>query len=67
MPKYDQILRPLKIKKKLMKTRIMSTDIQPFLIQGPEPYPTENVIQYYAGIAANGAGIVTCRCGGMRN
>ena len=67
MLRYEHILTPMTIKKKLMKTRIMSTDIQPFLIQGPESFPTENVIQYYASIAANGAGIVTCRCGGLRD
>lgn len=67
MSQYPHILQPFKLKKKILKSRIMSNDIQPFLIQGPEPFPTENVIQYYAGIAANGAAIVTVRCGGLRD
>jgi len=64
---YPHMLSPLIIGNKVLKSRLMSTDIQPNYLQGPENHPTEAVMDYYAGIAADGAAIVTCRCGGLRD
>lgn len=67
MVNYMNLLSPLTVGKHVLKSRLMSTDIQPNFMQGPENYPSEGVIGYYSGIASDGAAIVTCRSGGLRD
>lgn len=59
--KYEHLLSPLRIGNVILKNRLFSTKSQPHFLQGPEPFPTESAIAYYAGIAKNGAAVVTCK------
>ena len=59
--KYQHLLSPLKINNVILKNRFMETKSIPHFLQGPEPYPTEPVIAYYANQARNGAAIVTVK------
>jgi len=45
----------------ILKNRFMETKSIPHFLQGPETYPTEPVIAYYANQARNGAAIVTIK------
>jgi len=57
--RYRHLLSPLRIGNVVLKSRMMGTRALPHFMQGPETFPTEQVISYYAGIARNGAAIVT--------
>jgi 2,4-dienoyl-CoA reductase-like NADH-dependent reductase (Old Yellow Enzyme family)/thioredoxin reductase len=57
--RYRHLLSPLKIGNVVLKSRMMGTRALPHFMQGPETFPSEAVISYYAGIARNGAAIVT--------
>jgi 2,4-dienoyl-CoA reductase-like NADH-dependent reductase (Old Yellow Enzyme family)/thioredoxin reductase len=58
--KYQNLLSPFKIGNVVLRNRLIASTSRPSYIQGPEPYPTEGVITYYANKAKNGAALVTC-------
>jgi len=56
--KYPHLLSPIKLGNVLVKNRLMQADSYPFFLQGPEYFPSEQVLSWYAGVAKNGCGIV---------
>lgn len=56
--KYQHLLSPLKIGNKVIKNRMTAANFKKHFIQGPEEYPTENVITHFVNKAKNGAAIV---------
>jgi 2,4-dienoyl-CoA reductase-like NADH-dependent reductase (Old Yellow Enzyme family)/thioredoxin reductase len=56
---YQHLLSPLKIGGKVLKNRMAAANFKKHFIQGPETYPTENVITHFINKARNGAAIVT--------
>jgi len=58
---YPHLLSPLKLQNGIiLKNRMIASPARPHYIQGPEDYPTQQLITHYARKAANGAAIVTC-------
>ena len=56
---YQHLQKPLKIGSVVLKNRLLSSNALPHFLSGPEPFPSEEIIQYQARIAKNGAAIVT--------
>lgn len=56
--KYQHLLSPLKIGRRVIKNRMTAGNFKKHFIQGPEEYPTENVITHFVNKARNGAAIV---------
>ena len=66
--RYSHLLSPLKIGNVVLKNRMMHTRSLPHFLQGPETFPSEQVISHYAGVARNGAAIVTVKgCKALTN
>lgn len=68
--KYPHLFSPVKIGKTgiILKNRLEVGPSTPVFIQGPEAYPSERMIQYYANLAKNGASLITthiCKSDGM--
>jgi len=61
--RYSHLLSPLKIGNIVLKNRMLYANALPHFLQGPETFPSEAIISYYAGVARNGAAVVTCRIG----
>jgi 2,4-dienoyl-CoA reductase-like NADH-dependent reductase (Old Yellow Enzyme family) len=59
--RYRHLLSPLKIGGVVLKNRMIHTRSIPHFLQGPETFPNEQVISHYAGVARNGAAVVTCK------
>ncbi len=59
MKKYSHVLSPVKVGKKVLKSRFVSANSLPHFLQGPESYPSEQVIHHMVSCARNGAAIVT--------
>ena len=60
MPKtYKNLLDPLCVQGVVLKNRLYGVKGLPHFMQGPESFPSETVIRYYAGLAKNGAAVVT--------
>jgi len=59
--KYQHILSPVKLGSMVLKNRMMATQGILHFLQGPEDFPSDAVINYYAMLARNGAGVVLCR------
>lgn len=59
--KYKNILSPLVVQGVVLRNRLYGIKGLPHFQQGPETYPSENVIRYYAGLAKNGAAVVTIK------
>ena len=57
--KYANVLSPIKLGNMVLKSRFVSSNALPHFLQGPETYPTEQVIGHMASCARNGAAIVT--------
>jgi len=57
--RYSHLLSPIKIGNVVLKNRMINTLGLPHFFQGPETFPTDQVISHYSGIARNGAAIVT--------
>lgn len=57
--RYYHLLSPVKIGGVILKNRMISSNAMPHYLQGPERYPAEGLISFYAGLARNGAAIVT--------
>ena len=58
---YKHILDPLVIQGVVLKNRLYGTKGLPHFQQGPETFPSENVLRYYANLARNGAAVVTVK------
>lgn len=56
---YQRLLSPVRIGDVVLKSRMVASNSLPHFTQGPETYPNDAIIEYLAGIAANGAAIVT--------
>jgi 2,4-dienoyl-CoA reductase-like NADH-dependent reductase (Old Yellow Enzyme family)/thioredoxin reductase len=56
--RYRHLLSPIKLGNVLIKNRLMQSDSYPFFMQGPETFPSEQVISWYQDVAKNGCGIV---------
>lgn len=59
MKKYSHLLSPVKLGNKVLKSRFVSSNALPHFLQGPESFPSEQVITHVASCARNGAAIVT--------
>lgn len=59
--KYGNILSPLTVQGVTLRNRLYGTKGLPHFQQGPETWPSENVIRYYANLAKNGAAVVTVK------
>lgn len=59
--RYSHLLSPLKIGNIVFKNRMLHTNATLHFLQGPETYPSEQMINFYSGIARNGAAVVTVR------
>jgi len=62
-PRYINLISPLDVGTTgvTLKNRLHSSNAIPHFLQGPEPFPADPMVSYYAGLAKNGAGIVTFR------
>ena len=59
--RYPHLLSPLKVRNVVFKNRMYASKALPHFIQGPENYPADPTIEYYANLARNGAAVVTCK------
>ncbi len=59
MKRYSHLLSPVKLGSKVLKSRFVSSNALPHFLQGPETFPSEQVITHVANCARNGAAIVT--------
>lgn len=59
MRKFHALLSPLRIRNFVIKNRLEVTSSLPHFSQGPEKYPSDELMRHYIEIAKNGAGIVT--------
>ena len=60
---YPTLLSPIQVGGRILKNRMICPPSAPGTIQGPQNYPTDTLINYYADRARNGAAIVTCSGG----
>ncbi len=58
-PRYKHLLSPVKVGGIVLKNRFVSGNSLPHFLQGPETFPSEQVIQHMVDMAKNGAAIVT--------
>lgn len=58
---YSHLLQPLKIQNMVLKNRMTASSSVMYWLQGPEPYPTQQLITHIANKAKNGAAVVTVR------
>jgi 2,4-dienoyl-CoA reductase-like NADH-dependent reductase (Old Yellow Enzyme family)/thioredoxin reductase len=61
--RYSNLLSPIKIGNVILKNRMIHSRSLPHFLQGPETFPAETVISHYAGVARNGAAVVTVKGG----
>lgn len=57
--KYAHVLSPIRVGNRVLKSRFVSSNALPHFLQGPESYPSEQVIGHMTNVARNGAAIVT--------
>lgn len=57
--RYANLLSPIKVNGTVLKNRMIASNALPHFTQGPEKYPNDAIIDYLAGLARNGAAIVT--------
>ena len=58
---YQHLRSPLVVQGVVLKNRLYGTKGLPHFQQGPETFPSENVLRYYANLAKNGAAVVTVK------
>ena len=56
--KYSALMSPLRIRGKSLKSRFMFPVAQAHFLQGPEQYPADPVLAYYASIARQGCALI---------
>jgi 2,4-dienoyl-CoA reductase-like NADH-dependent reductase (Old Yellow Enzyme family)/NADPH-dependent 2,4-dienoyl-CoA reductase/sulfur reductase-like enzyme len=59
MRKYSHVLSPIRVQNLVLKSRFVSGNSLPHFLQGPETFPSEQVINHMTNVARNGAAIVT--------
>ena len=59
LKKYANVLSPIRVGKLALKSRFVAANSLPHFLQGPETFPSEQVITHLGNIARNGAAIVT--------
>jgi 2,4-dienoyl-CoA reductase-like NADH-dependent reductase (Old Yellow Enzyme family)/thioredoxin reductase len=59
MSHYSHLLSPLRVGNVFLKNRMVAANALPHFLQGPESFPAEPVIDHIAGLARNGAAMVT--------
>ena len=59
MRKYAHVLSPIRVGDLVLKSRFVSGNSLPHFLQGPETFPSEQVINHMTNVARNGAAIVT--------
>lgn len=59
MQKFSNLLSPLIIGNQVIKNRMMFPNACPHFLQGPETFPAIGMRAFHAGLARNGASIVT--------
>jgi len=57
--RYSHLLSPIKIGNVVLKNRMTATRSLPSHLQGPETFPSDAVMTHVAGVAGNGAAVVT--------
>lgn len=57
--RYQHLLAPLRVRNVVLKSHLISSNSQPHFIQGPEAWPADPLIEHMAGLARNGAAVVT--------
>ncbi len=57
--RYEHLLSPIKIRGMVLKNRFWSGNALPHFLQGPESWPSEQVINHMVRMAQNGAAVVT--------
>ncbi len=57
--KYAHLLAPLRIGDTVVKNRMLYPNASPHFLQGPETFPAEGYRAFVAGLAKNGAGMIT--------
>lgn len=59
---YPHLLSPLKVGNAILKNRMLVSPSMGHFIQGPEPYPSQAMIEFFAAKAKSGAAVVTVGC-----
>lgn len=59
MNKFQHLLSPVRVGDHVLKNRMMFPNASPHFLQGPEQYPARGMRALHAGLARNGAAIVT--------
>ncbi len=59
--RYSHLLKPLKIGNVILKNRLYHTRSIPHFLEGPEIFPSEQVLSHYASVAKNGCAVITCK------
>jgi len=57
--RYKHLLSPVKIGKHIIKNRTLFPNADPHFLQGPENFPAEGMMAFYANLAKNGCAIIT--------
>ncbi len=57
--RYEHLLKPIKVRGMVLKNRLWSGNSLPHFLQGPESWPSEQVIDHMVRMAKNGAAVVT--------
>ena len=58
---FKNLLKPVTVQGVVLRNRLYGVKGLPHFMQGPETYPSETVIRYYAALAKNGAAVVTVK------
>ena len=64
--KYPHLLSPIKTGNVILKNRMIHSRSFPHFLQGPETFPSEASIAHYAGVARDGAAVVTVKSGAVQ-
>jgi len=56
---YRTLMSSLRVGNHVLKSRFLYPNASPHFLQGPEPYPAVGFRDFHAGVARNGAAIVT--------
>ena len=56
--RYENLRRPMTIRGRTFKSRLFYPVATPHMLQGPEAYPSDPMISYYANLAKNGAAMI---------
>ena len=57
--RYQHLLSPIKVGNHVLKNRMLYPNASPHVLQGSEPFPAQGYRAFHAGLARNGAAVVT--------